>query len=79
MLFSTSAPPPVLPGLFFLMKGSDLGTAAFVVIELVKIQTNRKLGRTRPPQVFAPKNPLLETTEGRDGRPTWFSLDWCKS
>lgn len=32
----------MLPELFFLMKGSDLGTTALVVIELVKTQTNQK-------------------------------------
>lgn len=79
MLFSPSAPPPMLPELFFLMKGSDLGTAALVVIGPVRTQTNKKLRETRPPQVFTPKNPLLETTGGRVGRPTWSSLDWCKS
>lgn len=39
----------MLPELFFLMKGSDLGTTALVVIELVKTQTNQKMRQTRPP------------------------------
>lgn len=69
----------MLPELFFLMKGSDLGTTAWVVIELVKTQTNPKMRQTRPPQVFTAKNPFLATTWGTVGRPTWFSLDWCKS
>lgn len=56
------------------MKGSDLGTAAFVVIELVKTQTNKKLRQT----IIILKN-LLEAIGGRAGKPTWFSLDWYKS
>lgn len=66
---------PGISQLFFLKKGSDLGIAAFIVIELVK--SKQKMAQTSPEtkhSIFAPKNLPLMVIGGWEDPPGFLLI-----